>query len=386
MGSGIEEDDGYMRKCSHQIEIRVQSLSLNQDSACGLEITIREASGIEYMCRLGGMVRVNDVVLGLTTAHAIRKPCLDNALNKNISDNEPLFILDSLCKGHENTVEARSNFSAFATAWSPTTLWLAGYGALPSSSGQISSHSSITLDEDMCDFALLQIDFGNHQRPRNTYRNELPEQHVEQHPDEMKGRAVDVVCSYNDVRSGWLLPGERVIASDIGCWKTRKIQLQKPLGKIMRASAFTNSSRLISFPRKLRILTKIDRGFSGTWVVSSGEAIGMIVAVYENEPYVHMLSMGSVFSSVRKTLLGAIKDPEVRILSTVDSLANSSERLQARSRPNSHVDVPAHTGHIPIIDKIPVADSGKERRDNHDEPDFFPYPLGRSESLLDILC
>lgn len=90
----------------------------------------------------------------------------------------------------------------------------------------------------MYDFALLQVDFGSQKRTQNRYESRSGTQVLQGVSNVLTARAVSLVCSYNDIRSGWLLEGERIIVGDTACWKTRKIQLQAPLGKTAQTLPF----------------------------------------------------------------------------------------------------------------------------------------------------
>ena len=54
-------------------------------------------------------------------------------------------------------------------------------------------------------------------------------------------------------------------------------------------------------------------GLSGTWVTRGSDLLGVIVAVYENEPYAHMLPIHRVFSDIRSLFAQDGKFPEVGI-------------------------------------------------------------------------
>jgi hypothetical protein len=51
----------------------------------------------------------------------------------------------------------------------------------------------------------------------------------------------------------------------------------------------------------MSLLTDVptEKGTSGAWVVRGSTLLGVIVAVYENEPYAHMLPMEQVFADIR---------------------------------------------------------------------------------------
>lgn len=59
---------------------------------------------------------------------------------------------------------------------------------------------------------------------------------------------------------------------------------------------------------------RLEPGLSGTWVTRGSDLLGVIVAVYENEPYAHMLPIRQVFSDIQSLLAQDEKFPEVGIL------------------------------------------------------------------------
>jgi hypothetical protein len=227
--------------------IQVQALSSNHNSACGLRIHIRDTNGVQYVCRLGGLICFNDIVLGLTTAHAILEPRLENTENPNSECYEPYFSFDS---HNGSSPEIVQNYPADLTlpdnGWMSAALWAARYGSSPDSSVAESSQSSATLNENMYDFALLWIMLGSDMLPQNRYWNSWFSQSVDELSRDLSGREVSIVCSFNDVRRGQLLDGERTIVDDTGCWETRKLQLQQPLGNTTLGHVPTPPSSHIS--------------------------------------------------------------------------------------------------------------------------------------------
>lgn len=57
----------------------------------------------------------------------------------------------------------------------------------------------------------------------------------------------------------------------------------------------------------------VARGSSGAWVVQGSYLVGMIIAVYDDEPYAHMLEVASVFSDIRALLSDGEHVPSVRV-------------------------------------------------------------------------
>jgi hypothetical protein len=190
------------------------------------------------MCRLGGLICIGDKILGLATAHAIPKISSNVSSHGSVAGDEALFVFKSY-RINDDIHVATPLHNIFSPAnWLPATVYLSRYGSIPSLNLPGSSRSLVIPEEDMYDFALLQVDFSFQMRTQNRYENHSGVQVLQGASNILTARAVSLVCSYNDIRSGWLLDGERVIVGDAGCWKTRKIQLQAPLGKTVQILPF----------------------------------------------------------------------------------------------------------------------------------------------------
>jgi hypothetical protein len=57
----------------------------------------------------------------------------------------------------------------------------------------------------------------------------------------------------------------------------------------------------------------LERGSSGAWVVQGPCLLGIIIAVYDDEPYAHMLDIASVFQDVRALLSDGEHIPSVLV-------------------------------------------------------------------------
>jgi hypothetical protein len=77
------------------------------------------------------------------------------------------------------------------------------------------------------------------------------------------------------------------------------------------------------------LTTAIDRGSSGAWVVQGSKLIGIIIAVYDDEPYAHMLDIASVFQDIRALLSDGEHVPNVLVSGqvTLDTQPNESTSL-----------------------------------------------------------
>jgi hypothetical protein len=59
--------------------------------------------------------------------------------------------------------------------------------------------------------------------------------------------------------------------------------------------------------------TNEEQGLSGAWVVRGPRLIGMIIAVYDDEPYAHVLPISSVFSDIEALLSDGHLPPQVSL-------------------------------------------------------------------------
>ncbi len=238
MSDAIWTNHGHADRSDNQVEIWVQSPFSNNNSACGLKVQIRDACGVEHMCRLGGLVCIGDKILGLATAHAIPKISSNVSSHGSEAGDEALFVFKPHRMHDDIHIATPLHNTVSPTDWLPATVYLARYGAIPGLDLRGSSRSLVTPEEAMYDFALLQVDFGSQKRTQNRYESRSGTQVLQGVSNVLTARAVSLVCSYNDIRSGWLLEGERIIVGDTACWKTRKIQLQAPLGKTAQTLPF----------------------------------------------------------------------------------------------------------------------------------------------------
>lgn len=196
--------------------VEVQAFHLNDFSACGLKMRFINSTGEKYNCTLGGLVQVNGEIFGLTTAHAM----CDAYSETHDADSSGSL-----------RYELRSNAS-----WLPATLISARHGrkddfqtlqmAQKRSSGNISNS----------DFALVRLDL---QLPRTINRYRVPpvrDVTVQSISEDLEPKSVKLLCSSSDIRAGVLLQDEAFILDKWGCWETRRIRLEKPLGKACKVN------------------------------------------------------------------------------------------------------------------------------------------------------
>ncbi|KAH7087076.1 hypothetical protein FB567DRAFT_602649 [Paraphoma chrysanthemicola] len=64
---------------NERIQFQMEPITSNKNLTCGLHVSLRVSHGTPYLCTVGRLVQLDDMVPGLTTAHAI----WDSALRKN---------------------------------------------------------------------------------------------------------------------------------------------------------------------------------------------------------------------------------------------------------------------------------------------------------------
>ena len=90
----------------------------------------------------------------------------------------------------------------------------------------------------------------------------------------------------------------------------------------------------------------------------------MIVAVYDKQPYVHMIPMASVFQSIQHTLRQRSGEAEVHILSTMDDEEPNLERPQTQPHVVPVMTKPRKEIALPLSDDPVKAKSEKQGINN----------------------
>lgn len=199
--------------------IRVGSLQENNRSACGLQILLFDSDGTKRTCTLGGILMLNDTVLGLTTAHGLHD------FEGTISESSHGGIKHE--DGRRSGAEADTTYASLV----PATVWAAHFGKYLYASGVATAKLIYSGDATCQDFALLKLHPEQTEQARNAYHTAHGHENVDMTSGDMSARVVQLVCSATDVRSGYLLDGDCVFLDKAGYWETRKIQLDAHLGK-----------------------------------------------------------------------------------------------------------------------------------------------------------
>jgi hypothetical protein len=212
-----------MLNCISQINhsslaVRVQSPTDNQHSACGLRVRFSSPNGTIHTSTLGGLVLLDDVVLGLTTAHAI--------FDHNSDVDGPSDFETVQDRGnHRPSVQPEFEFSV------PATVLAANLGSFYFPSRSETILSAISDNEHNHDFALLQLHPERDEAIHNFYQTSCGHQIIDTISRDLTTRAVHIVGSFEDAKPGQLMDGDCVLMDKEGLWETKKIQLKSPLGK-----------------------------------------------------------------------------------------------------------------------------------------------------------
>jgi hypothetical protein len=234
----INREGYYPQKVGNSsLNIRVQSLLENHDSACGLQVHLQTPNGSSYICTLGGLILLNNTIFGLTTAHAIWDSGLyteEDTENPSSASKHQIFgpkyrLGDDLTTDNSSGQDglARSSLAVKHTSWIPAALRAASYGCSNLSNTTIVAGEPSHFGAENRDFALLQIDLDHKHLAGNVYNGS---KWVNRVSEDLKARDVELICSSHEVISGHLLDGESFLIDRGGCWETRKIQLDAPLG------------------------------------------------------------------------------------------------------------------------------------------------------------
>ncbi|KAF2685155.1 hypothetical protein K458DRAFT_486797 [Lentithecium fluviatile CBS 122367] len=249
-------------------------------STCGLKLEFGIRDGITdsmATSTIGGLIQVNGVAYGLTTAHSIFEllPLFERAQDQPLRRN-------GRDKGTAAVRIGGSTYERFSTDSLTAAVMLLGpmgYGDCYFASNEM--RMLLSTGDDLrsskllrgSDFALIRLD--DKIPPLNSYnlagsQNAPVQRSVRDIPTTLLSGHVSIVLSPNDVRNGYLLERSALFMSRAGVFETMKIHTDE----------------------------RLERGSSGAWVVRGTKLLGMIVAVYDQEQYAHMLPMHKVFADI----------------------------------------------------------------------------------------
>jgi hypothetical protein len=311
--------DLSLRPLSLSDEPRSVEVAVSENaSACGLPIRTKHL-GLDRFCTLGGLIQVNGKVYGLTTAHALvslpNQPSsmtasdYDSGSDSSFSDS---MTLPSLKTSRElRRMEIECGLESQTENW--TDAKLGPYSYLTKRQPQGTNNAYPV--SDASDFALIEIAEELSAMP-NSYRTSDHGRSNSDHErpnlqtitklgsplSEKSAKQVSIIRTFSDVRRGHLLSGDHAILDKGAIFSTKKIELDCALGMFTASDQRTFDANGIP-----------ERGSSGAWVVQGSSLLGIIIAVYDNEPYAHMLDITNVFHDIRALLSDGEQIPSVLV-------------------------------------------------------------------------
>lgn len=291
--------------------VEIEVLEPSYSSACGISVRVTNRATMEVRYwKIGGVINLNSTYYGLSTAHAIFDVCERDYLPFGVESDVSEDDLDSQ---HENSFRSRiipvslESIDIQSPKWSKADLSVFAF-ASHYSTNEVGAIPGTDISSD---FALIHT--GSIKKSlKNWYRSTSTNTcAIEGVSSDLTAGDVSIICSLSDVRSGFLLDGNALFMTRHLELKTRKIQTKSPL----------------------------ELGLSGCWVVRGSKLLGIIVAVYEVEPYAHMIPASAIFSDI-KSLVS--KETEVRELSLeindVEAIGNKIGRSEKKTAPVSDAD------------------------------------------------
>ncbi|KAF2105672.1 hypothetical protein BDV96DRAFT_677252 [Lophiotrema nucula] len=183
------------------------------------------------------------------------------------------------------------------SAWSEAALGPYNYGGYTHPDFGKHQFQSSTSDYALIEIPQSQQTLINAYHYRETAQpGELKTCPVERVAIEMGYGEVHIILGAFNVHSGYMLKHTALFIDRMTVFRTRKIQTDVPLSV----------------------------GVSGAWVARDAELLGMIIAVYADEPYAHMLPIEDIFSDLRSTLITGDRVPKID-LNLKEALTESTE-------------------------------------------------------------
>lgn len=241
-------------QCRENLGIHALTLQLQNDKrkrhVYGRRLRITngpDGIGNAWASTIGGLIRVDDVVYALTTAHSIfeaLRPTTEDYNDDSDTDsgfsslNPEGFIASSAqCWGSDIAKGSRQEIEPLE--YQDVDLALASYAGESLSTDREGSPTKVSA---VTDFALIEWpdsflwdSFHNIQGPYIFYNNytsptkkALALTSFDEDPEEGE---VAILCHLNELCTGWLLSGDSLFMQRDALFQTRKIQMREPLRK-----------------------------------------------------------------------------------------------------------------------------------------------------------
>jgi hypothetical protein len=233
-------------------------MTVSEDESSSLQLSVKKnklmiqkrGSTQRFCCTIGGLVSIDDTVWGLTTAHSLLgayDSCGSHGSHGSHSSDAidthlgPVYTSE-ITNGtlpHElsySGVLSHAPTSDIATSWkemSSAKLGIACYDQR--CLGPLDYNERRSTFPEGTDFALIKFEnsFSNlHNIYKTVDQRVSPaECRIDHVSTELNSGVVSILCSPDDVRSGYLLGGSALFMDRASIFTSMKIQLDAPLGK-----------------------------------------------------------------------------------------------------------------------------------------------------------
>lgn len=217
---------------------------ISAHSACGIQLKYISGrnDSVERRWVIGGVIRVDGTIYGLTTAHPMFDElyCNDESYVSRSYEDEPrasvrLPISNDMPRARDSSGKLSSEGSSQVNfTWKSAALGPINYAGTTGTNAFAKSGRKDTAS----DFALIPL---SHTTPRlhNYYRNsitldgkEKPQNFlIDDMSSDLSPGEVTIICSPTDAQPGYLLGGSALFMESTSVFRTRKVQTESPLSE-----------------------------------------------------------------------------------------------------------------------------------------------------------
>ncbi|KAK7180774.1 hypothetical protein PSPO01_13216 [Paraphaeosphaeria sporulosa] len=295
-------------------QVRMIQPWIDGDSACGLKLKISTTvndTDIESISTIGGLIKVDGKIYGLTTAHGMIAPpklpvsrpysSCSSQVSTSESDSES-ELDDPMDLNHTRAKKA------IATVHMPGQWNDLSFDGLACFCGQTQPFAPADdkLASNDADFALIELGLSSERLLFNSY--------------EIHGEREAHIDS--NIYSKTAIPGQVFLLLD------NNPNSPPMKGYLLQGSANLRNKNGVFFTQKIELDRRLPKGVSGTWVIQENRLCGIVVAVYENEPYAHMITVDRMFQNIRDIVKA--KSVTVATKKDLEGAYKKSERPESK--------------------------------------------------------
>jgi hypothetical protein len=240
--SSVAIDLGSASCTPHNVDDATDIVELavsDTSSACGLRMRYTRHSIVtpQSLCTIGGLIKIDDKVYGLTTGHSItmlsEQEDVSNTESDSDSDAKSEIEIDMRSMISPSSTDLESGTGNVSSSLRWIRAQLGPFSYLNRRSHTATNHAYPL--SQASDFALVEV--GEHVRDfTNTYmpsgQSYGPTRTIDTISTEEPAGPVSIVCSPTDVRSAHLLEGDHGYLDRCAFFATKKLQTVHPLGEL----------------------------------------------------------------------------------------------------------------------------------------------------------